>query len=134
MIGDLLHSMTMLDVVLLDELLPQSLFSPGNDTFSPAFQIALVGIQLSVVGQTYGRYLHYERSFPIKVFFIWRVGSRGPGLTCGQKKRSEFFSAICGDISPRFAMIFPSNSEDDFPPQFRELFRGIIPEIFSLII
>jgi hypothetical protein len=54
----------------------------------------------------------------LKMFFIRRVGSRGPGLTCRQKSQisiAEIFSRNSGD--------FPQESQG-FPPAF-------VPAIFS---
>ena len=60
--------------------------------------IAPVG--LSVLGRTCGTYLHYERSYSINIFLFGGSGSRGSGLTCGQKRQ------IPGKF-PRDSGIFP---------------------------
>ena len=46
-------------------------------------------IRLSVLGRTYGTYLHYERSYSIIVFIFGdSEASRGSGLTCRPRVRS----------------------------------------------
>jgi hypothetical protein len=65
------------------------------------------------------------------MFFIRRVGDRGPGLTYRPKK-ARFsrgcFPAIRGDFPPRFAGISPRDLRG-FPPA---ICRGLFIEIFPL--
>ena len=65
-------------------------FSHGDTTvFSRCFNSSLFisPIRHSVLGRTYGTYLHYERSYAINVILFGVSGSPCSGLTCRQKRQ-----------------------------------------------
>ncbi len=98
-----------------------SLFSPGNVTFPPAFQIALVGISdLGFSSRSDLQYIPTLRTILLyKYVFYLRVGSQGPCSTYRRKKVrfiSWIFPGSCGDFSEN-ARIFSRNS-GDFPQRF----------------
>ncbi len=123
----------------LSECISIPLFSPWNVTF---FQLAPVGISVPAFDSrsdlryvpTLRTYLHHERSYSINVFFIRRVGNRGPGLTCC-KKKSDFnsgdFSLESRGFFSGIAWIFPLDCVDFFPRLrgFPPAIAGISPAI-----
>ena len=79
-------------------------FPPNLPLFSPELRShRLVSpIRLSVLGRTYGTYLHYERSYSINVFFIRRFGQ--PRLRFDLRAKAS----DSREISPRFRGNFPA--------------------------
>ena len=105
---------------------PYRIFPANLPLFSPELRShRLVSpIRLSVLGRTYGTYLHYKRSYSTNVFLFAVSGSRGSGLTCRQKRKIHGkFPRNSGKISPQFSGKFPCN----FPGNF----TGISGEMFS---
>ena len=96
-------------------------FFPQNDTFFPGPQIAPVGISDPTFSSRLDLWhVPTLRTFLLyKCFFLFGTsGSRGSGLTCGQKRQIPGkFSRDSGEISPRFRGNFPGHS--------REISRGI---------
>ena len=91
---------------------PYRIFPANSPLFSPDLRShRLVSpIRISVLGRTYGTFLHYERSYSINVFLFGGSGSPGSGLTCGQKHQIPGkFPRDSGEISPRFWGNFPGN-------------------------
>ena len=104
----------------MSSIYPYRIFPANLPLFSPDLRShRLVSpIRLSVLGRTYGTYLHYERSYSINVFLFGGSGSPGSGLTCGQKRQIPGkFPRDSGEISPRF--------RGNFPVYSREISRGI---------
>ena len=92
-------------------------------------------IRLSVLGRADGTYLHYDRSYSINVFLFGGSGSRGSGLTCGQKLQIPGkFPAISRKISRTFPGNFHGISlkmSPDFPGKFPRTFPGNFPGFFG---
>ena len=74
-------------------------------------------IRLSVLGRTYGTYLHYERSYSINVFFIRSFQEQRLRFDLLAKASDSreisphirgSFPANCGEISPQFRGNFPA--------------------------
>ena len=76
-------------------------------------------IRLSVLGRTYGTYLHYERSYSINIFFIRRFGQ--PRLWFDLRAKAS----DSREISPRFRGNFPA-----IPGKFPRDSWEISPVIF----
>ena len=100
-------------------------FYPGDTTdLSPRFKShrLVPPIRHSVLGRSYGTYLHYERSYSINVFSrrVWEPRLRFDLPAKASDPRD--FPRNSRDFSPRFrgffpaiARIFPRDSGDFFP-------------------
>ena len=111
-------------------------FPPKTTLFSPDLRShRLVSpIRLSVLGRTYGTYLHYERSYSINVFFIRSF--QEPRLRFDLRAKAS----DSREISPRFRGNFPAipgkfpRDSGEISPQFRGNFPAIpgkFPRKFS---
>jgi hypothetical protein len=115
------------------------LFSPGNDTFPPAIQLALVGISVLAFGSRSDlRYVPTFRTYPqcptlrtfllYKCFFFGGLGAEVQ-IRPAAKKKSDFnlgdFSPESRDFFLAFAVIFPRDS-DFFPLRLRSFSPAIL--------
>ena len=107
---------------------PYRIFPANSPLFSPDLRShRLVSpIRLSVLGRTYGTYLHYERSYSINVFFIRNIGESRLRFDLRAKTSDS------REISPQFPGKFPRDSGEisprfrgNFPGHSREISRGI---------
>ena len=103
---------------------PYRIFPADLPYFSPELRShRLVSpIRLSVLGRTYGTYLHYERSYSINVFFIRRFGQ--PRLRFDLRAKNVRFPGNFPAIPGKF----PRDSGEispDIPGKFPGVFsRG----------
>ena len=111
-----LHEVDTLKTARYTALYPCRIFPAKTSLFSPDLRShwLVSPIRLSVLGLTYGTYLHYERSYSINVFFIRRF--QEPRLRFDLRAKTS--DSL--EISPQFPGKFPRDSREISP----EIFMG----------